>query len=166
ACSSSSPSTTPSRGIRRPSISSSSRGTGGAMLLEIERVTKLYKGGVSANDEISLAIEAGEVFGLLGPNGAGKTTLVSQILGLAVPTIGTILIAGTDVVANPSFARESCSYQPQSSVPIDGLTPMQAIELAGRLRGGNRSDVRRRAKELIDALALGEWERKAITLSG
>src|SRR5207247_4556689 len=159
--------TTPSRAPRRRSISSSSRGTGGAMLLEVDRVTKLYKrGGVKANDEISLEIDAGEVFGLLGPNGAGKTTLVSQILGLATPTSGTITIDGTDVVRKPSFARQSCSYQPQGAVPIDGLTPVQAIELAGRIRGGARDAVRERAHELIDALALGEWERKAIQLSG
>jgi ABC-2 type transport system ATP-binding protein len=136
------------------------------MLLEVDGVTKVYKKGVKANDDISIAVDEGQVFGLLGPNGAGKTTLVSQILGLAVPTSGRITIAGTDVVAKPAFARESCSYQPQSSVPIDGLTPMQAIELAGRLRGGDRSAVRTRAQELIDALALGEWERKAIPLSG
>jgi ABC-2 type transport system ATP-binding protein len=136
------------------------------MLLEISEVTKLYKGDVKANDKITLSVDGGEVFGLLGPNGAGKTTLVSQILGLAVPTSGRITIAGTDVIAKPSFARESCSYQPQSSVPIDGLTPTQAIELAGRLRGGAREVVRRRAHELIDALALNEWERKAISLSG
>ncbi len=136
------------------------------MLLEVDRVTKLYKGGVKANDDITLAIDSGEVFGLLGPNGAGKTTLVSQILGLAAPTQGSIRIDGVDVVARPSFARESCSYQPQSSVPIDQLTPMQAIELAGRLRGGDRDDVRKRARELIAALALNEWEKRAIPLSG
>ena len=137
------------------------------MLLEIDDVTKLYKkGNIKANDGITLAVGEGEVFGLLGPNGAGKTTLVSQILGLAVPTSGSITIDGVDVVDRPAFAREACSYQPQSSVPIDGLTPMQAIELAGRLRGGGRDVVRQRARELIDALALGEWEHKAITLSG
>ncbi len=136
------------------------------MLLEVEGVTKLYKGDVRANDDISLDVDDGEVFGLLGPNGAGKTTLVSQILGLAVPTSGTIRIDGTDVVARPAFARQSCSYQPQSSVPIDGLTPMQAIEFAGRLRGGQRDAVRARGRELIDALALNEWEHKAIPLSG
>jgi ABC-2 type transport system ATP-binding protein len=136
------------------------------MLLEVDGVTKIYKKGVKANDDISIAVDEGQVFGLLGPNGAGKTTLVSQILGLAVPTSGRITIAGVDVVAKPAFARQSCSYQPQSSVPIDGLTPMQAIELAGRLRGGERSAVRARAQDLIDALALGEWERKAIPLSG
>ena len=53
--------------------------------LEVRRLRKLYKGGVAANDDISLTIRPGEVFGLLGPNGAGKTTLVNQIIGLLKP---------------------------------------------------------------------------------
>ncbi len=136
------------------------------MLLEVDRVTKRYRRGVLANDEISLSIDSGEVFGLLGPNGAGKTTLVAQILTLLVPTSGTITIDGVDVVARPSFARQACSYQPQTSVPIDQLTPLQAIELAGRIRGGNTEAVRRRSRDLIAALDLGEWQSKAIPLSG
>ena len=48
------------------------------MLLEIEDVSKVYKGKVKANDNITLSIDEGEVFGLLGPNGAGKTTLVNR----------------------------------------------------------------------------------------
>lgn len=136
------------------------------MLLQIENLTKTYRRGVKANDGVSLQLGAGEVFGLLGPNGAGKTTLVSQILGLLVPTSGSIRIDGVDVVARPAFARSSCSYQPQTSVPIDRITPLHAIELAGRIRGGERNAVRARARELISALDLGEWERKAIPLSG
>ena len=135
-------------------------------LLEIEHLNKTYRGGTKANDDISLTISAGQVFGLLGPNGAGKTTLVSQILGLVAPTSGSILIDGVDVVRRPSVARAACSYQPQSSVPIDELTPLQAIELAGRIRGGQRNEVRARAKSLIEALDLTEWEGKAIPLSG
>jgi ABC-2 type transport system ATP-binding protein len=136
------------------------------MLLEIEHVCKTYKGGVVANDDVTLEVAAGEVFGLLGPNGAGKTTLVAQILGLTVPTSGQIRIGGVDVVARPGVARSSCSYQPQTSVPIDGLTPMQAIGFAGRIHGGKKADVSKRARGLIDALDLGEWEGKAIPLSG
>jgi len=136
------------------------------MLLDVDRVTKVYRGGVKANDEITLSIDAGEVFGLLGPNGAGKTTLIAQIIGLAAPTSGTITIGGVDVVLRPNVAREACSYQPQSSVPIDGLTPLQAIELAGRIRGGDKTRVRARARELVEALDLTEWQSKAATLSG
>jgi ABC-2 type transport system ATP-binding protein len=49
---------------------------------------------------------------------------------------------------------------------VDGITPRQAIALAGRLRGGERKQMQRRADELIDALDLGEWRSEAIQLSG
>ncbi len=129
-------------------------------LLEIEHVSKAYRGGVLANDDISLSIEAGEVFGLLGPNGAGKTTLVNQIIGLLAPTSGTIRVAGVNTVEKPAFARQACSFQPQTQVPIEGMTPYQAIELAGRLRGGRADQVRARTQELIESFELGEWSKK------
>jgi ABC-2 type transport system ATP-binding protein len=129
-------------------------------LLELEHVSKAYRGGVLANDDISLSVEAGEVFGLLGPNGAGKTTLVNQIIGLLAPTSGTIRVAGVDTVKNPGFARQTCSFQPQTQVPIEGMTPYQAIELAGRLRGGRADQVRATAMELIEAFELGAWSNK------
>ena len=137
------------------------------MLLEIENVTKVYKGKVKANDNISLSVGEGEVFGLLGPNGAGKTTLVNQIIGLTKPNSGSITLDGVDVIANPGFARESCSFQAQTQVPISGLNTLQAIELVGRIRGGSKADVRRRAMELIEKLELGEWQKTmGITISG
>jgi ABC-2 type transport system ATP-binding protein len=137
------------------------------MLLEINNVTKVYKRKVKANDNISLSIDNGEVFGLLGPNGAGKTTLVNQIIGLTKPTSGSITLDGVDVVANPGYARESCSFQAQTQVPISGLNTLQAIELVGRIRGGRKADVRRRAMELIDMLELGEWQKTmGVVISG
>ncbi len=129
-------------------------------LLEIEHVSKAYRGEVLANDDISLSVEAGEVFGLLGPNGAGKTTLVNQIIGLLAPTSGTIRVAGVNTVKNPGFARQACSFQPQTQVPIEGMTPYQAIELAGRLRGGRADQVRQRTRELIESFELGAWSNK------
>jgi ABC-2 type transport system ATP-binding protein len=57
-------------------------------VLEVTGVTKQYRRGPLVNDDISLVVEAGEVFGLLGPNGAGKTTLIGQIIGLVEPQVG------------------------------------------------------------------------------
>jgi ABC-2 type transport system ATP-binding protein len=137
------------------------------MLLQIEELTKVYRTGVRANDGISLAIGEGEVFGLLGHNGAGKTTLVNQVVGLLRPTSGSIRIDGRDLVADPGLARRLCSFQAQSQVPIDGLTPRQAIDLLGQLRGASKADARRRRERLVEALELGEWlDVDAARLSG
>jgi ABC-2 type transport system ATP-binding protein len=144
------------------------------MLLQIEELTKVYRtsprargAGIRANDGISLAIGEGEVFGLLGHNGAGKTTLVNQVVGLLKPTSGSIRIDGRDMVADPGLARRLCSFQAQAQVPIDGLTPRQAIDLLGQLRGTARTEVERRRERLIDALDLGAWQDEdAARLSG
>jgi ABC-2 type transport system ATP-binding protein len=137
------------------------------MLLEIEHLTKVYRTGARANDGIDLAIDSGEVFGLLGHNGAGKTTLVNQVIGLLKPTAGSIRIDGRDMIADPGLARRLCSFQAQSQVPIDGLTPRQAIELLGQLRGAAAAAVRRRRVRLVEALDLGEWlDVDAARLSG
>ena len=128
------------------------------MLLEVEGLTKRYRrGSTLANDRVNLMVEAGQVYGLLGHNGAGKTTLANQIVGLIRPDQGSIRIDGRDVVADPGFARRACSIQPQSQIPIDGLTPRQAIETLGRLRGGKPEIVRARSARLVERLDLGEW---------
>lgn len=138
------------------------------MLLEVREVTKRYdRRGAPANDGISLSVEAGQVYGLLGHNGAGKTTLVNQIVGLLKPDSGSINLDGRDVVASPGLARRMCSIQPQAQVPINGLSPRQAIETLGGLRGGESTSVRRRTAELLGALELGEWaEMDGVRLSG
>lgn len=126
-------------------------------LLEVDGLTKRYAGGVLALDHVDLRVEAGSVVGLLGHNGAGKTTLVRLVAGQLHPTAGLVRVAGCDVVARPSAARRLCSVQAQGQVPIDGLTARTAIELTGRLRGGSRTDVRRRTAELAERLAITEW---------
>ncbi len=127
------------------------------MLLEIDGVTKTYHGGVRANDGVTLGVAAGEVYGLLGHNGAGKTTLANQVIGLLRPDAGSIRIDGLDAVASPDEARCRCSIQPQAQVPIGGLTPRQAIDLVGRLRGAPANAVRRRSADLSAELEMGEW---------
>jgi ABC-2 type transport system ATP-binding protein len=127
------------------------------MILEITDLVKEYRGGARANDGVSLSVEAGEVFGLLGPNGAGKTTVVKQVVGLVAPTSGTIMLDGFDVVRYPQRARHAASFQPQSTVPIDGLTPTQAVELTGQMRGLDAKTSRERTHGLLATLELEEW---------
>ncbi len=130
--------------------------TAGATL-SVRDVTKVYRGGVVANDNISLEIRAGEVFGLLGPNGAGKTTLVNQIVGLLKPDSGSIQLGEIDLVADPAAAREFCSYLPQSEPPIRPLRVSNALELVARIRGAGAQRAHDRAVNLIAALEIEQW---------
>jgi len=132
----------------------------------VEGLTKRF-GALVANDDITLRVEPGEVYGLLGPNGAGKSTLVKQTIGLLRPSAGRITLGRFDLVADPDAARQLCSYLPQVPTPIESFHVSEAIELAGRIRGASPKDVRARTASLIDALDLGEW-RDALgqTLSG
>lgn len=125
--------------------------------LSIDDVVKDYRGGVRANNHISLEVAAGEIVGLLGHNGAGKTTLLNQIVGIAAPTSGRILVEGRDAVADPAMARRVCSMQPQAQAPLAGVTPRESIELMARIRGASRPAARRRTNELIDGLDMGTW---------
>jgi ABC-2 type transport system ATP-binding protein len=126
-------------------------------MLRIRHVTKVYRRGVRANDDITLDVEAGEVLGLFGHNGAGKTTLLHQVVGLVRPTTGSINIDGSDAVADPATARRLCSLQPQAQAPIDGVTARQAIEVMARIRGASRRRARDRAAELLAGLDLEQW---------
>ncbi len=135
--------------------------------LLVRGLSKRYPGGLLANDRLDLHVRPGEVFGLLGPNGAGKTTLVKQIIGLLAPSAGSITLDGDDIVRRPQLARERVSYLPQAALPIDSLTLRSVVGLVGRIRGGDRETVRRRAGELIEALELQSWTDKlGMKLSG
>lgn len=120
-------------------------------------VTKTYDGETFANDDISIEVASGEVYGLLGPNGAGKTTFVKQVIGLLRPTSGAITLGPYDLVEDPDVARQLCSYLPQAQMPIESFKSWEAIEIAGRIRGGPLGEVRRRGDELIEALQIEEW---------
>lgn len=136
-------------------------------VLEVDHVVKDYRRGVRANDDVSVRVTAGEVLGMLGHNGAGKTTLLNQVVGIAKPTSGRILVEGDDAVADPAMARRVCSMQPQAQAPLEGVTPAEAIELMARIRGATRRRARRRAEELIEALDIGAWAAtKGERLSG
>lgn len=131
-----------------------------AAALRIDQVAKVYSSGTRANDDISITAEPGEVFGLLGPNGAGKTTLVSQVMGLLRPTNGAIHLGEIDLVARPEAARQLTAYLPQGELPIESLRAREAVELIGRIHGGEASAVRDRADELFATLELEQWERQ------
>ena len=72
-------------------------------LLEVNQVSKRF-GGLTANQDVSFTVDAGQVVGLIGPNGAGKTTLFNCIAGFFAPTSGRILLDGFNIAGLPPEA--------------------------------------------------------------
>jgi ABC-2 type transport system ATP-binding protein len=104
-------------------------------MIETNGLTKTY-GAVSALTDLSLSIEAGEVFGLLGPNGSGKTTTIRLLLGLLRPTAGTASVSGFDCWSHSLAVRERVSYLPGELRMYGGLRAVDVLRYLSDLRGG------------------------------
>jgi len=83
------------------------------VVVELRGLHKRF-GTISAVDEVSFAIHAGEIFGILGPNGSGKTTTIRMLCGLMRPSGGTALVAGVDVSAEPERVKSRIGYMSQA----------------------------------------------------
>jgi ABC-2 type transport system ATP-binding protein len=90
--------------IRRPRPSAQERDED--FLVQVENLSKTYKDGYRAVDDLSFTVSRGQVVGLLGPNGAGKTTTLRMLMGLIFPTEGSIYIDGKAVYpGSPALAN-------------------------------------------------------------
>ena len=73
-------------------------------MLEVINVSKVF-GGLRAVDDISLAVQHGDIYGVIGPNGAGKSTLFNVVAGVVKPTSGKVLFQERDVSVMPAFQK-------------------------------------------------------------
>ncbi|MDQ3307225.1 MAG: ATP-binding cassette domain-containing protein [Actinomycetota bacterium] len=124
-------------------------------------------GDTKAVDGVSFAIPPGSVLGLLGPNGAGKTTTVRMLTTLSVPTSGTGLVAGHDVVKEPQAVRRSMGLTGQAATVDELLTGRENIRLIGRLYGLPKRQLPALADSLLERFSLTDAaDRIAKTYSG
>ena len=78
-----------------------------ASVISVKSLSKTYKGGFKALDDVSLEVEEGEILALLGPNGAGKTTLISIICGTVSPSSGSVTVTGHDILTGYRHTRST-----------------------------------------------------------
>ena len=136
-------------------------------MIEVEKLRKVYAGGVEAVRGIDFGVAAGEVFGLLGPNGAGKSTTIGMLTTTVRPTSGTARLAGFDVGKQPLAARRVSSVVFQDAVVDRSLTGRRNLDLHARLWRVESLQARRRIEELVEAVGLGELvDRPVATYSG
>ena len=99
-------------------------------VIQVEGLVKRY-GSLTAVDDISFTVQAGETFGILGPNGAGKTTTLEVIEGLQQPTGGSASVLGMDVQRQSSQLKERIGVQLQAAAYFDHLTLTEILRLFG-----------------------------------
>ena len=129
------------------------------VIAEISGLRKVYRGkpqSITAVDGIDLEVPQGELFGLLGPNGAGKTTLISICTTRALPTSGTVHIAGIDVVRQPARARVQMGVVPQYNTLDRSLTIFENLYFHCRYFGMGPRPARARSQALLEQFQLGE----------
>ena len=139
--------------------------TSAASILSISAVTKRYQSGLVALDNVSLAIDEGEIFALLGPNGAGKTTLISIVCGIVTMTSGQILVDGHDITSDSRLARAKVGLVPQE-IALDIFATVWNTVCFTRGLFGQRADPVYIERLLRD---LSLWEKRktrVIELSG
>ena len=127
------------------------------MSILLKNISKNY-GDQKALNEVTLTIEKGQITGLLGPNGAGKSTLMKIITGAILPTSGTAVVNGVDVVASPLQVQQSLGYLPEHNPQYLELYVREYLEYVAQLYKVDKE----RIPTVIEQTVLGPEKHKKI----
>lgn len=145
------------------------------MSLTLESVSLTYPDGdsrLTALDDVSLHVSAGEFIAVTGPSGSGKSSLLAVAGTLIAPDSGRVEIAGVDAGPLSSAARdrlrlESIGFVFQQANLLASLTALDQLLLVADLRGDDKAAARTRASELLERVGLAnKAHRRPARLSG
>jgi len=129
--------------------------------LETVGLTRSF-GGLVAVNNVSFALDRGEILGVIGPNGAGKTTFINLVAGIYPPTGGSISFNGRDITKTPAHerARLGIGRTFQLIHPLESLNVIENVMLGFIFcRNLSQREARREASALCDSIGLGGVER-------
>ena len=133
------------------------------MQLSIANLTKIYRNGVIALDNLNLQIGAG-MFGLLGPNGAGKSTLMRTIATLQQPDSGSIFFNGIDALQTPMQLRKILGYLPQEFGVYPKISAEKLLDYFATLKGiSDKNDRKRMIGAALEITNLTDVRRKNVS---
>lgn len=135
-------------------------------LLEVNSVSKSFAPGTFAVNDVSFALEEGEILCLLGPSGCGKSTLLRMVAGLEVVDRGSIRFEGRDLAGVPPHVRDfGLMFQDFALFPHKNVAGNVAFGL--RMRRLPRTEVAARVQEMLELVELAGFERREVAqLSG
>ncbi len=110
-------------------------------MLSVKNLSKTYKGGKRAVNDVSFEIKSGDIFGFIGPNGAGKTTTIKCITGILDFTDGEITIDGKSIKDDPVACKMAMAYIPDNPDLYEYMTGIQYLNFIAdifRIPSGKR----------------------------
>src|SRR5580692_5709198 len=131
-------------------------------MLEVNHLCKRYLG-IPSIEDINFRVRAGEIVGYLGPNGSGKSTTVKIITGLLQPNEGSVLFEGKNIRQDMVGFRSILGYVPEEAHVYTYLSGLEYLQLVGRLRGLEESDIELKATQMLKLLGLESWRYSPIS---
>ena len=125
-------------------------------LISINNLSKTYKNGLKALNNVSLNIKKGEILAMLGPNGAGKTTLISIICGIVTPSSGKVDVDGFDIIKDYRETRSKIGLVPQELTLENFETVFNNVSYTRGLYG--KAPDPKYIEEILKKLSL--WDKK------
>jgi ABC-2 type transport system ATP-binding protein len=122
-------------------------------MIRVENLTRSY-GDLTAVDDVSFEIAAGEIVGLLGHNGAGKTTIMKMLTGALEPTAGAIQIDGLDIAEQRHAVQQRIGYLPENDPLYPEMTVIDYLDYAAALHHVLAAERPARIREAIDKTEL------------
>jgi len=130
-------------------------------MIEVQNLFKYY-GERRAVGPLSFSIEKGEIVGLLGLNGAGKTTALRILACDLLPSSGSVVVDGIDVVDQPDEVRRRVGYLPDTPPLYGEMTVHEFLVFAARLRGLSRAEAVQRARDVARSTQIDQVARDPI----
>lgn len=130
-------------------------------VISVRNLTKRF-GDFTAVDHITFDVGRGEIFGFLGANGAGKTTAMRMLCGLSSPSEGSGTVAGFDIATEGEKIKRRIGYMSQRFSLYNDLTVAENIRLFGSIYSVPKTELKRRADEIISTLGMEEHRNTLI----
>lgn len=132
-------------------------------MVEIKNLTKSYgDSGVNAVEDLSISVNAGEIFGFLGSNGAGKSTTIKCLVGIYPFQEGDILINGVSIKSDPLAAKRQLGYVSDNHAVFERLTGREYVNHIANLYKVDPKDMEERCDNLLKLFNLREAFDKPI----
>src|SRR5678815_5361763 len=119
-------------------------------------------GSFRAVDGIDLVVPAGSLYGFLGPNGAGKSTTIKCLTGLLRPPAGSMMILGTNPIADPVSVKRRIGVVPEDLALFDRLTGEETLNFIAQVHAMDVATAKGRAVDLLDVMDLKSASRTLV----